>query len=305
MKRTPIIFPDFREFNKLIRQGNLIPVYYELRADTETPVSAFMKLKSSRNCFLLESVEGGEKWARYSFIGLNPSMIIASKGTDVTVVKGRRRQHITSDNPLTVLRTIMRSYRPVPVAGLPRFFGGAVGYVGYDMVRFFERLPVRTQDSLGWHDAYFMITDTLVIFDNIKHNLKIVVNVYVDETTTSPAAAYERARTTIARIIEQLNKPLPKSLPRQTYHRVSVTSNMQKKTFLDMVAKARQYIRAGDIIQVVLSQRFATPLRTDPFELYRALRVVNPSPYMYFMQLHDAALVGSSPEVLVRLERNE
>lgn len=306
MKRSPVIFPDLREFKKKARQGNLIPVYCELRADTETPVSAFMKLHTSGNCFLLESVEGGEKWARYSFIGLKPSMIFTSKGSQVKIVKGKRVQRMTSDNPMTALRDIMRSYSPVVTEGLPRFYGGAVGYVGYDMVRFFEHLPAIAKDDLGWPDAYFMITDILVIFDNIKHNVKVVANVHLDGSQRELDATYARAVASINAVIAMLTRPLRTKPVQNPAAGSAVSSNLTKEAFASMVTKAQRYIRAGDIIQVVLSQRFSTQLRTDPFELYRALRVINPSPYMYFMHLDGhSAIVGSSPEVLVRLERDE
>jgi len=305
MKAASGVFPDFTEFKKKARQGNLIPVYREILADTETPVSAFMKLNTSKNCFLLESVEGGEKWARYSFIGLNPSVIFCSKGTEVTIIRGKKTERLTSDNPLTVLREMMRGYRPVQVEGLPRFFGGAVGFVSYDMVRFFERLPETARDDLGWHDAYFMITDTLLIFDNIKHNVKVVSNVHIDAARGNPAAAYKKAVAAIDGIISMLNRPLKKRQRRTLPARGRVTSNLTRETFKTIVARARQYIRAGDIIQVVLSQRFETDLGTDPFELYRSLRVINPSPYMYYIRMDDSFIVGSSPEVLVRLERDE
>jgi len=305
MKHSPVILPDLREFKKKAQQGNLIPVYCELCADTETPVSAFMKLNTSRNCFLLESVEGGEKWARYSFIGLSPSLIFISRGTDITLKKGRSITRMYSSNPMLVLRKIMQTYRPVPTEGLPRFFGGAVGYVAYDMVRFFERLPDTTRDDLKWPDAYFMITDTLLIFDNIRHNVKVVANVHLDDTQKPLEKAYAQAVASIKKTIALLNKPLRSTVRRETQKRSTVSSNTSRDIFRAMVSKARNYIKAGDIIQVVLSQRFSTRLHTSPFELYRALRIVNPSPYMYFMQLGDVAIVGSSPEVLVRLEHDE
>ena len=306
MKESPVIIPNFREFKRKASQGNLIPVYCELRADTETPVSAFIKLHTSENCFLLESIEGGEKWARYSFIGLKPSVIFTSKGPEVKIIKGKRVQRMISDNPMTVLRDIMCAYRPVPTEGLPRFYGGAVGYVGYDMVRFFEQLPEIAKDDIGWPDAYFMITNSLVIFDNVKHNVKVVANVYLDGLERKLDAAYAHAVASINTIITMLARPLRRQSVQNYTPRSAVASNLTKQAFASMVTKAQRYIKAGDIIQVVLSQRFTTPLRTEPFELYRALRVINPSPYMYFMHLADSrTIVGSSPEVLVRLERDE
>ncbi|MEI6128114.1 MAG: anthranilate synthase component I, partial [Pseudomonadota bacterium] len=298
-------FPDFSEFKKKAQQGNLIPVYKEILADTETPVSAFMKLNAFENCFLLESVEGGEKWARYSFIGFNPATIFKSKGKNVTIKRGASIEEVTAENPLAMLRDMMQQYAPVEIDGLPRFFGGAVGYAGYDMVRFFESLPDATEDDPAWHDTYFMITDTLVIFDNLKHNVKVVYNIHVDEMKGNLRRAYDQAAEAIENIIELLNKPLKKTIKKSLPRKNKIASNFTKPAFKKIVEKAKSYIRAGDIIQVVLSQRFEIDLETDPFELYRSLRIINPSPYMYFIKMGKQYIVGSSPEVLVRLERNE
>lgn len=298
-------FPDFDDFTKKARKGNLIPVYKEILADTETPVSAFMKLNRSENCFLLESVEGGEKWARYSFIGFNPAIIFKSKGRDVTIIRGNKEETFSSETPLAALRDLMKAYQPVEMEGLPRFFGGAVGFIGYDMVRFFEKLPDDTRDDLEWHDAYFMITDTLLVFDNLKHNVKVVCNVHIDDRRNNLKAAYAEAVATIDGIIGLLNKPLKKTSKKAVGIQDNIVSNFKKDDFKKIVDKARGYIRAGDIIQVVLSQRFETDLKADPFELYRSLRIINPSPYMYFIKMGKTHIVGSSPEVLVRLERKE
>ena len=297
--------PDIEDFRIKIRKGNLIPVYREIIADTETPVSAFMKLSSSQYCFLLESVEGGEKWARYSFIGIDPSIIFTSKGTRVTIRRNGTVETMESQKPLSVLRDLMRRYRPVEVPGLPRFYGGAVGYIGYDMVRFFEELPESTHDDLGWNDACLMITDTLLIFDNLQHNMKIVCNVHIDETD-NPVQAYAGAVATIERVIALLQKPARKPGVKMRAAAIGgVSSNFAKDDFKRIVQRAKSYIRAGDIIQVVLSQRFQTDMGTDPLNLYRALRIVNPSPYMYFIRMGGDYIIGSSPEVLVRLEKHD
>ena len=185
-------------------------MYREIIADTDTPVSAFMKLSSSRYCFLLESIEGGEKWARYSFIGINPSIIFQSKGRQVTIRRGAAVEQKDCDQPLDELRRLMHRYHPVEIKGLPRFYGGAVGYIGYDMVRFFEQLPDATEDDLGWNDACMMITDTLLIFDNLQHTMKVVCNVHVDENRDIPAA-YESAVATIEQVIALLQKPVRKT----------------------------------------------------------------------------------------------
>ena len=297
-------FPDFTDFLKKTRQGNLIPVYREIIADTETPVSAFMKLSASKYCFLLESIEGGEKWARYSFIGINPSIIFLSKGQRVTIVKGSSVEQKYCAQPLDELRAIMRRYHPVADKGLPRFYGGAVGYIGYDMARFFERLPDSTDDDLGWNDACMMITDTLLIFDNLQHTMKVVCNVHMDDAGDNHAA-YQSALATIEHVIALLQKPARKTKPSASAAPRDVSSNVEKKEFKRIVEKAKAYIRAGDIIQVVLSQRFETDMGTDPLNLYRALRIVNPSPYMYCIRMDKDYIIGSSPEVLVRLEKKD
>jgi anthranilate synthase component 1 len=297
--------PSLAEFKKLSKKGNLIPVYKEILADTDTPVSAFMKLNNSKNCFLLESVEGGEKWARYSFIGLNPTLIFKSRGEKVTLIKNNKKEVIKSLNPLLILQRIMRQFKPVELKGLPRFYGGAVGFMSYDMVKFFEDLPDTVKDDTDWNDSYFMITDTLVIFDNLKHNVKVVCNVHLDNKNTGINSQYKKAIETIDQIITKLNRPLKKPVFDSSNKSLRIRSNVKKNEFKEIVNKAKKYIRAGEIIQVVLSQRFETDLNTDPFKLYRSLRMVNPSPYMYYLKMGKDIIVGSSPEVLVRLENDE
>lgn len=298
-------FPNLSKFKKLSKKGNLIPVYKEILADTDTPVSAFMKLNNSKNCFLLESVEGGEKWARYSFIGLNPSLIFKSRGEKVTLIKNNKKEVIKSLNPLLILQGIMQQFKPVELEGLPRFYGGAVGFMSYDMVKFFEDLPDTVKDDTDWNDSYFMITDTLVIFDNLKHNVKVVCNVHLDNKNTRINSQYKKAIETIDQIITKLNRPLKKPVFDSLNKSLRIRSNVKKNDFKEIVNKAKKYIRAGEIIQVVLSQRFETDLNTDPFKLYRSLRMVNPSPYMYYLKMEKDIIVGSSPEVLVRLENDE
>jgi len=298
-------FPNLSEFKKLSKKGNLIPVYKEILADTDTPVSAFMKLNNSKNCFLLESVEGGEKWARYSFIGLNPSLIFKSRGEKVTLIKNSKKEVIESSNPLSILQGIMQQFKPVELEGLPRFYGGAVGFMSYDMVKFFEDLPDTVKDDTDWNDSYFMITDTLVIFDNLKHNVKVVCNVHLGNDKTDINKQYKKAIETINQIITLLNRPLKNQVIDSSNKSLKIRSNLKKNDFKDIVNKAKKYIRAGEIIQVVLSQRFETDLNTDPFNLYRSLRMVNPSPYMYYLKMDKDIIVGSSPEVLVRLENDE
>ncbi|MBI3327543.1 MAG: anthranilate synthase component I [Nitrospinae bacterium] len=293
-------FPPLDEFKAKAGQGNLVPVYREIMADLETPVSAFLKLDRGEYSFLLESVEGGEKWGRYCFLGGEPSIIFQSKGSRVEITREGRCEVQEGVDPLDVLRRVMRTYRPVEVEGLPRFFGGAVGYLSYDMVRFFERLPALAVDDLHLPDSLFMITDTLVIFDHMQQKIKVVSNALVDG---SAEEAYQQATAKIDQLITRLRRPLP---PQPSRNRAAdalpFASNFSKEAYERVVERAKEYIRAGDIIQVVPSQRFQTQLDVAPFDIYRALRTVNPSPYMFYLKLRDLMLVGSSPEVMVRLE---
>ncbi|MDH7498778.1 MAG: anthranilate synthase component I [candidate division NC10 bacterium] len=297
--------PDFETFQRKSQEGNLIPVYKEVLADLETPLSAFRKIDSGNYAFLLESVEGGEKWARYSFLGSNPSLVFRSRGQSAEILDqaGVRRMAVEGD-PLHLLQSLLKRYQPAPMEGLPRFFGGLVGYVGYDFVRFVEQLPSTAPDDLQLPDCFFLLTDTLLIFDNLTHKIKIVSNVFLDdEHRSSLASAYQQALRKIDALASSLRRPLGAPLPPRLGHqREEMTSNLSRQEFERAVEEAKEYIRAGDCIQVVLSQRFRTPLRADPLDVYRALRAINPSPYMYYLRLGEIKIAGSSPEVMVRLE---
>ena len=296
-------YPDFEQFKRLAQQGNLIPVYREILADIDTPVSALMKLSSKSHAFLLESVEGGEKWGRYTFLGSDPRIIFKVGGEHVVISEnGTTRSYRHEGSPLRYLKDLLKSYHPVPVEGLPRFYGGAVGFLGYDMVRFFEKLPARAADDLKTDDATFLITDTLIVFDNIRHTIK-VVSCAATQATQGLRELYDETIGKIESLIAILRSPIE---TRERYRKVEngapLGSNMSAGDFEAMVRKAKEYIVAGDIIQVVLSQRFHTQNGIDPFDLYRALRYVNPSPYLFFVKIEDMFLIGSSPEVMVRLE---
>jgi anthranilate synthase component 1 len=303
-------YPDFEDFVKKAQEGNLIPVYREILADLETPVSAFMKIDGGEYSFLLESVIGGEKWARYCFLGSNPTIIFQSKGNEVKIIKDGQREEVIKlekdSDPLHYLKEIMSQYKPVPVQGLPRFYGGAVGYLGYDMVRFFERLPDQTQDDLCIPDSVFMLTDSLLIFDHMAQKIKVVHNVHLADQ--SPEEGYAEAIERIDGIISQLVKPLPEStirakgLGQKSLPISSIDSTFDQKDFQEAVVKAKEYVKSGDIIQVVLAQRLKFPVKVSPFNIYRALRTINPSPYMFYLQLDNLKLIGSSPEILVRQE---
>ncbi len=281
--------PSKSEFLKLAKQGNLIPVYREILADAETPVLAYQKLRKTGPSFLLESVAGGEHIGRYSFLGANPSKVIRAGNGD-------------GGDPLTTVEAAMRQFKPVTVPGLPRFSGGAVGFLGYEYIHHIEPTVAKPQrDDLATPALCFMITDTILIFDRVSQTIKIVANAHVGN---NPSRAYAQACRQIDAIARQLARPI--SAPVREFHRepppIEVKSNMTRTRHADMVRRAIEYIRAGDIIQVVLAQRFATRTRRSALDIYRALRSVNPSPYMFLLDFEDFQLIGASPEVHVRCE---
>jgi len=294
--------PDLQTFQRLANHGALIPVYREIMADMDTPVTAFLKINDGRYSFLLESIEGGEKWARYTFLGSSPSVVVRSSGNIVEVLaEGKETERIETDEPLSVVRKLMARYRPVHIEGLPRFFGGAVGYFGYDMVRHFEHLPTDKPAIIGGWDSLFLITDTIIIFDTMSQKIKVVSNAHL-EGDVAPEAAYAEAAAKIEAIIRRLRAPLPPLTTTPASGAVSFVSNISREAFEDSVNRAKEYVRAGDIIQVVLSQRFSGNVSVDPFDVYRVLRTMNPSPYMFFLRCDDTLVVGASPEVMVRKE---
>jgi anthranilate synthase component 1 len=297
--------PDFDAFRRLAAEGNLIPVYREIMADLDTPVSAFMKLDTGRFAFLLESVAGGEKWARYSFLGSDPRVVIRCRDGAVTVLEDGVERPLPHDgNPLLAVRAYLSRYRPVAVPDLPPFTGGAVGYVGYDMVRFFDQVPVERdkpgQPGLGLDDFCFVLTDRMVVFDAARQVIQVVVNAHTEGR--DPKAAYDEAVATIDKTVAALRAPLrpPATAAGASAGPVEPASNMTPERFHAMVEQGKEYIRAGDVFQVVLSQRFSTPLGCEPLALYRALRRINPSPYLYYLRFDDTSVVGASPELLVR-----
>lgn len=301
------ITPARDDMPALFQQGDLVPVYRRLLADLETPVSVYMKLaQSGQVSFLLESVEGGEHVGRYSFLGVNPrGMLVFDGDTVQQTINGQTEQLALAagEDPLDRLRREFQRVQPVPVDGLPRFVGGAVGYIGYDVVRFFERLPETTVKDLDVPDAAFLLPDTLVIFDHAKHQLIVLANAH---NTGDPDAAYQDAVRRIDQVVASLGRPLPPpdvpaatSLPPED----SLQSNVPRHTFEAMVEAAKEYIAAGDAFQIVLSQRFTRETHAAPLTIYRAVRALNPSPYMFFLRFgDDFTLMGASPEMMVRLE---
>ena len=285
--------PSLDEIKKLQSQGNVIPVYKSVIADFLTPVSAFLKLEKDRShAFLLESVEGGERIARYSFLGGDPFLV----------------KHYRDGQPANFmqdLRATMARFKSVKLPNLPPFTGGAVGYFGYDMVRTIEDIPKSGIDDLGVDDAVLMFYKTVLAFDHLRHQIHIISNILVEDSNDPLELQYERAVAEIQRIETLLRAPLEIPPVTRNERDVTVRSNFEKNAYLSAVAKAKEYIAAGDIFQVVLSQRFEVDLPVAPFEVYRALRIVNPSPYMYFLKMPDTSIVGSSPEMLVRVREQE
>ncbi len=325
--------PTRSEFANLAQGGNLVPVYRELPADLETPVSVYLKLRGEHESFLLESVEGGEQLARYSFLAANPTRVLTLRGDRLIIrdlmhrhprsprriglpqmttlaphasagVRDHKRVELSVEpldgrDPLGVLRDFLAPYRAVSVPGLPRFCGGAVGFMSYDIVRRIERLPGTARNELDMPDAIFLLTDTLVAFDHVKHRTLVIANARADDDIDR---TYEDAIARIDAIVARLSRPMSPSAPTPSRNGCDLESNVSVKQFAHMVERAQEYIAAGDIFQVVLSQRFTRETKMDAFSIYRALRRLNPSPYMFFLDFGEMQFIGSSPEVLVRLE---
>jgi anthranilate synthase component I len=301
------ITPSREDFKQLCRQGNLISVYRSVLADRETPVSVFERLAHEPNAFLLESVTGGEQLARYSFLGANPRTILRSRGKNITIITKESTQERTlsdDQDPVHILQELLSGIQYVEIPGLPRFVGGAVGYIGYDWVRFLEPIPTQTIDDLNVDDMHLMLTDTLCIFDHVKHRMLVLANADIGPHTDLDIA-YDEAVAKVNALVTQLTTPLPTSLsPAHVSNGGEFVSNLTREQYTKMVLKGKEYIEAGDIIQVVLAQRFSKPITAPPFDVYRALRSINPSPYMFYLKFDtETILVGASPEILVTEER--
>jgi anthranilate synthase component 1 len=314
------LFPALPEFLTLARRHTLIPVCRRLVADLETPVSAFLRLAADEpECFLLESVEGGEKLGRYTFMGVRPASKLVARGNEVTTWHGSRQKTVKGD-VFETLKAALGGHSPAHVAGLPPFTAGAIGFFAYDVVRQIERLPSRAKDDLGLPDACLAFFHEVVAFDHVKRELLLIVN--ADVRTHAPKAAYAAAVRRLAALERQLAKPLPgrQRTRKQAAGKLVVKKCTRKADYLRAVERTREYIAAGDIFQAVISQRFEVDPGEDPFAVYRALRIVNPSPYMYFLRLHvdgdtkkagatkkakPIHIVGSSPELLVRVKQGQ
>ncbi len=303
--------PTLDEFQKLTEQGNLIPVNRRILADFETPLSAYQKIRGQGESFLFESVEGGEHIGRYSFVGCNPRSVIRQNGNRVEVLEnGKVIETFTVGkggevrDGLEVIANVMKEYHPVSVPNLPRFTGGAVGFIGYELIHDIEPVvPRPPHDELKTPVIYFLIADQLLIFDRVAQTITILVNAILDDAD-SPAEAYENATSEIDRIISLLEQPgeysavtVASEIPP-----VAFESNQSKEKFFANVEASKKHIHAGDIIQVVGSQRFSAPVKSSPLDIYRAARHINPSPYMFLLELDGFSLVGASPEIHVRCE---
>ena len=301
-------YPTEEEFLRLSAKGNLIPVARDYLADLETPLSAYRKVRGAGESFLFESVEGGEHIGRYSFVGCNPRAVIRQTGKLVEVLEnGKVKETFRIGDVrdgLEVVERLLKEYKPVTVQGLPRFTGGAVGFIGYEFIHDVEPVvPKPAKDELGTPTMYFIIADQLLIFDRVMQKLTVLVNALVDENT-GPAEAYENALSEIDRLTSLLEQPTlhtPASVTKELPD-IPFSSNVAKEKFLENVKAAQKYIRSGDIIQVVGSQRFSSPVTASPMDVYRAARSINPSPYMFLLELEGFSLVGASPEIHVRCE---
>ncbi len=318
-------YPSLEQVRELAKSANLVPVYREILADLETPVTAYLKVARGRYSFLLESVEGAERIARYSFIGSEPHRVYRTGVEGATTAlpdrNGPSMVDLGKQDPLLAIEKELGRYTPAQVDGLPRFHGGAVGYVSYDAVGHFERLPSPEDDPLGLPEALFMLTDTLVVFDHRKHKIQVVSHVFIppspplageDRGEGDPSAgsgqaleaSYKEAVAKIDCLVERLRSPLktPAARDGKPVQAAPVTSNMTQKQYESMVDTVKRYIVEGDVIQAVVAQRFSRKTPVNPFGLYRAVRTVNPSPYQFYLDLGDFQLVGASPEMLVRVE---
>ena len=297
-----MIRPDYKEFSELARKSTLIPVAKSVSADLLTPVSAFLSIAAAEpKAFLLESVEGGEKIGRYTFLGARPYMTVVARGPEITVQRGRRRER-RHGSILQAVRGFLRQHRPASVPGMPPFTAGAVGFFAYDVVRQLEPVPSLAKDDLGVPDCVLMFYDRLLAFDHLRHQIHIIAA--ADVSREKPRAVYDRALHDIGKLERKLAAGIKPHLlrpPPLTSAKLRIHVATARNHFLRNVRRVKEYITAGDVFQVVLSQRLDFEPGVPAFEVYRALRTVNPSPYMYFLRMEDLQLLGSSPEMLVKV----
>jgi anthranilate synthase component I len=303
--------PTYDEFARLLGTASCIPVYRQLTGDGLTPVSAFGRIERSAPSFLFESVIGGEKVGRFSFLGTEPFLRFEARGNEVTISEAAHLdscRRFTSPDPFRDLQALVESYQAVPLKGLPRFAGGAVGYASYDAVRYTENLPAMPPDDRGLPDLSFAFYDRMVLFDHIRKTILVVAQAHVGPGR-DPRAAYQAACDGIDELVDRLAQPGPdlglRDIDTDSPVTLQPRSNFTRAAYEAVVRHCQEYIKAGDIFQVVPSQRFAIETTAAPFDIYRVLRVVNPSPFLFYLPYGDFALIGSSPEILVRVEDGE
>ena len=294
---------DVKELSKV---GNVIPIYTKILADVETPISAYLKIAENEDySFILESVSGEDKFARYTFIGCDPYLRISAKNNYVTINKKDEIDEFKLEDktPLYYLEEIMKNYKPVNIEELPNFIGGAVGYFGYDMVRHFEKIPDDNLDIVDVPEMYYMLTDKIIAFDRFKQELILIVNIILEEND-DVEQKYKQGVKDLENLYKKINKKFENLYLEDSDKEYSIKSNFENSSFCNSVDKAKEYIKSGDIFQVVLSQRFYTDYNDDPFNAYRRLRSINPSPYMFYIDFKDFKVAGASPEILVRVEKD-
>ena len=297
------VTPSLDEARSLARDHNVVPLRHTFIDDIETPVSAFLKLRGRGPAFLLESAEQGQRFGRYSFLGFRPRAVLRYEGGKITAEEGGTRRELAGTDPYGAVADYLSNYRVAPLEGLPPFAGGAVGMFGYDLVRTVERLPEPNPDDIGTPDMALMVSDALVVFDHLSHRVTILVNAFV-EAPEDVDEAYDAAVALIERARDLLARPVPRreaKAARPADPRAAFESNMTRAEFESAVERAKEYIFAGDAFQVVPSHRWTGPCPVHPFSLYRGLRVVNPSPYMYFLEFDDFAIAGASPEPMLKV----
>lgn len=296
-----MIYPDKEQFLKIAKDKSVLPVYTEILADLETPVSVFQKVKTDKYDYLLESVESGVNVGRFSFIGTNPKFIFKSQKNQITIID-EKETHYEKRNPLEFLESKIKEYKPIPNSNLDSpFWGGPVGYAGYENIHFFEQLPDFKKPSLDTPDLFFITMKNIVVYDQLKHKIIIIYNAFLDNNAEEE---YQKAVNSIHSILEKFQKPFEEKNLFFMSSEIDnkIYSSFKKDNFIKAVDSIKDYIQKGDIFQCVLSQRFYTDLNVEPFNVYRALRVVNPSPYMFYFHFADLNLIGSSPEVMVKKE---
>lgn len=297
-------YPGFETFKQLAASSNLVPVYRQLFADSLTPVSAFQKIADTENSFLLESASGGEKISRYSLLSSDPFIEFTAFGTRIEIKRrGKPKEVVHAQDPLAILYSEVKSFTPAQLDGLPQFFCCGVGYIGYDTIRYYESLPNIPRDDLSLPDIHVMFYDTMIIFDHVTKTIKVVCTAMIDDSHLENL--YQKAVSKIDCLVEKLRTPvmaLSDDIMTEKETNLVFSSNFERSDFLKAVNQCKEYIRAGDVFQVVISQRFKIQTKADPFSIYRVLRVINPSPYMFYLKMGDVQFVGSSPEVMVKVE---